>query len=287
MKKLLAIAMIISTHNLLAENSLDCLKEEGIKFCQTEAETFCNNENYNIKSTPEYYRITCFQSEKTGDVIHEATKKETLPVEETSTKTSSYETSEPQLRFAIGVGFNSQGEAEADFTNTDTSSATITNGEVTYDIDPGFSINLEARYLRKNGWGLTTGIDYDFKREAELNTLTIGNVTVRSSSTTGDKDELTNLVGYVNAVYKWDLFYIPFGLNISSMKYTSNGLDVSTDPKLGIQLGLGIETENNFALEAYVRGLGFQLNATDGEDQLKLENGVTVDLALRAKYIFF
>ena len=257
-------------------NTLECSNDKGIKECRKDAEAFCDGKIFNLKSTDSSYIISCSDSEPSSEKIEKPNVEE---------KTSVTETVVPLWRFAAGIGYNGGAAAESDLTVRNISNFSSATGTVEYDVNSGFNINFEGRFLRKNGWGLTMGADFDLTREIDSGTITLGSNTVTVSGAS-DPDEITTLVLYGNAVYMWEQFYIPFGFNVSFIDYKSTGLNVNTTPSIGAQLGIGFQANDHFAFELFSRALGFELDYLDGNLDVQFEDGIMTDFVLRVKYIF-
>jgi len=266
-----SIVLMIFSFSSMAK-TLVCMKKEGIKSCQAEAKEFCEGSEFNIRSSSDQYKVTCEGGTEPG--TRSSQKKNVVNNDDLA-----------EWRFAIGLGYNASGSAESDFSIQNLSTLSRANGEVDLDTEPGFNINFEARFLQKNGWGLTMGLDFDFEREIKSGTISSGGTTI-SVSEIDDPDTFTSVVGYGNLVYKWENFYIPFGLNLSYIDYKSTGLNVNTTPSIGAQLGLGYETDSNFALEMYSRVLGLEMDYIDGNYDVSFEEGLISNIAFRVKYIF-
>lgn len=267
-----SIVLMIFSFSSMAK-TLVCMKKEGIKACQEEAKEFCEGSEFSIRSSSDQYTVTC---EGTSELSSKKT---------TENRNGINGEDLAEWRFAIGLGYNASGSAESDFSIQNLSTLSRANGEVDLDTEPGFNINFEARFLQKHGWGLTMGLDFDFDREVKSGTISSGGTTI-SVSETDDPDSFTSVVGYGNLVYKWENFYIPFGLNLSYIDYKSTGLNVNTTPSIGAQLGLGYETDSNFALEMYSRVLGLEMDYIDGNYDVSFEEGLISNIAFRVKYIF-
>ncbi len=249
-------------------NTFECNKDDGIKECQKQAKEFCDEKSFNIKSSDKVFKVSC---DETG---------------EQSNKVEISNATEARWKLAIGLGYNLAGTAESDLRITNTNTNAVYTGTAEFDIDPGASINLEARYLAAHNWGFTAGIDIDLPRDVKSGTVTLGGETVTFSDNTSDPDTLMAVVFYGNLVYKWENFYIPFGLNFSAIDYESTGLIVNSEAGIGAQLGLGFEYADHFAFEIFSRALGYQLDYISGNLDVDFEEGIMTDIALRAKYIF-
>lgn len=132
----------------------------------------------------------------------------------------------------------------------------------TLEAEIGFTsaalVKGEARYMAPNSWGFLGSLQ--FEREREVDTFKVGGVTYNVSS--GAKLQVTTLLA--SAVYQWENWYLPFGLNFSSLKYTPpSGFSGSTDSTsgLGFQIGVGYLINENFSVEGMSRSASWKLSA--------------------------
>lgn len=176
--------------------------------------------------------------------------------------------------FSLGISYDLGTAAKFD-------SATIsgTSG-YSYELeyDNSFSIEADARYLPQNSWGFITGLTYDFDRKLNTATLTGNGV---SSSEDGQGRKLRTTVAYASAVYRWEKFYLPFGLNYSDVTITPS-TNLSISGSVGVQLGIGYYVKDNFAIEAISRTLTARLKAPTSD----FGTGHLTSIMLTAKYIF-
>lgn len=300
LKQCLLPITILASSPLLA-NTLECPTSEGIGRCQKEAKLFCENSNYHLKKQQNHYLITCSKASTVSSEFSDKEEKlKTQEVVEQESSSASEASSQPRkyygviqqeskpakLRLALGLGYLSSATVKADITAYNRSNGATVLGDIEMETESGISLNLEARYLRQNDWGLTAGIDIDAARDLESGTMTINGTTINSTAS-DDPDTLTSIILYGNLVYKFDHFYIPFGLNMAFVDYESTGYVIDSTPSIGIQFGIGYELDSNFAFELMARGTSYDLEYTDGSVEIRFEDALTTDVALRAKYIFF
>lgn len=140
------------------------------------------------------------------------------------------------------------------------------------------------RKLKQNGWGMSLGLEYDFKRDVESGVMRLGNSTVYVSSSS-NPDQYSTTTVYYNFIYMWQRVYIPFGINISSIDYESEGTTINTSSDLGVQFGVGVFLNNNFTIEFIARGIGFELEYTVDNLDVFFEEGLAADAGLRLRYV--
>ena len=67
--------------------------------------------------------------------------------------------------------------------------------------------------------------------------------------------------------------------------YESEGIEIESSSGLGVQFGVGVFLNNNFAVELLVRGIGFELEYTDDNLDVFFEEGIAADVGLRLRYV--
>lgn len=145
---------------------------------------------------------------------------------------------------------------------TDGTNSLLGKGEVTYE--DGLSFDFESRNLKPNSWGFLGGLTYDLTRKEKRAVVNFGNVTVNSE--VGGNLQMTFLYG--SAAYRWNEFYLPFGLNYNIVNYKSEG--TTTTGGIGAQLGFGYYINEEFLFELLSRSASLNQKSTD-------PNGSSVD----------
>lgn len=172
------------------------------------------------------------------------------------------------------------------------STASFTDGSVSssssdfdtdIDFEGGLSIGYEYRMTKKEDWGRAFGITYHSSREAESFTLNGSDFEI-----TGDAAEITLLRVYGNLIYRWDSFYIPFGVNLTSVSYEPpSSFDGSVDSTggLGFNFAIGWFINEKFAIEYGAHSNFWTLEAND-DDGTKTDygDGVLATATLSLKY---
>jgi hypothetical protein len=188
--------------------------------------------------------------------------------------------------FAIGLGYSLSSKLKFD-NGVGTSSGSSTSFSTDLDYKNTYSLSFEGRNMPSNSWGFMGGIQFDGEREFDGGTITSGGITATVSSSGGSKIQFTNL--YANAVYRWDQFYLPFGLNVSSVKFTpASGSTGTSDASggVGAQLGAGFALNENVALELFSRVVAIKLKGTTSTSTTDFGTGYLSTLIFQGKYIF-
>jgi hypothetical protein len=188
-------------------------------------------------------------------------------------------------QFGLGLGFSLASKAKFD-------NGTVTTGGSSYtftgDLDYKNAAVLEAsgRYMPENSWGCILGLQIDGEREFDSGTITVAGLNV-SLSSADSKLQVSNL--FANAVYRWNQFYLPFGLNVSSAKFTAaSGFSGTSDSSgaLGAQVGVGYLPDEHWALELMSRAIGFKLKTATSTATADYGTGYLSTLIFAGKYYF-
>ena len=215
-----------------------------------------------------------------------APKEQVLPNEEGWKKTDRHSRG---LRLALGLFYSSANEITFD-SLTGSAGTTAFTGKAKYitNASPGFLI--EGFSSNVDAWGFNFGLSIDGKRKLTSYETTInsGGTSVLTSGATSGDPALTISTLYFNAIYRWTMFYIPFGLNFS-------GVAVDNPPpallglkgNVGAQLGIGFLIDDRFALEIISRALTVTAQSyTSGTTTLNLGNGFLTGGQFTGKYLF-
>lgn len=199
-------------------------------------------------------------------------------------------TSEDKWKFAIGLGYmvsTSDGSFD-DVTYIDTSVPISILGTSDLGYSATHSIILEGRKLPSNDWGFAGGLSYEGEREFDSGVLSGDGITViLTGGSDPSKIQTTTLYG--SAVYRWNMFYLPLGLNYSLAKFTpAAGFTGSYDVGggLGAQLGAGWLVSNQFAAELHSWVTALKLKSVDGTETLDYGTGHFRSLVFSMKYVF-
>lgn len=171
---------------------------------------------------------------------------------------------------------------------TETTGGTTYSGNADLKYKPTYELMVEAQKLPAQHWGLMAGLNYEGERELDSGTVTISGTSVGLSGGSGaSKVQFTTVYG--NAVYRWDEFYIPFGLNYSLLKFTpASGAteSYSANGGVGAQLGVGWRFPNNIELEAYSWVTSMNLKDSGSSTSVDYGNGYFPSLRVYLKYVF-
>lgn len=196
------------------------------------------------------------------------------------------ESSDRQWFFALGGGYQISTQPGQFSTVTATpflGASSTGSGSLTFN--PSYVVQADLRFVPKNHWGFMVGADYEGTRTLKSGMFNAGSTSIVLAG--GAKMQIST--AYVNAVYRWENFYLPFGLNYSTVNFTTGGGVLGTDSVqggIGAQLGVGWQFNNWFSLEAYSWATSMQMNMTTSGAYLECGTGIFGNLILMGKVLF-
>lgn len=195
------------------------------------------------------------------------------------------QSSDDRVRFAVGLGltlFN-----HADFSSLWYHDPGLDlHGEASLTFKQALALSFEARRTPAHAWGILGGLHFESERKLHRGSIILGPF-VAPLDVGDEKVQVSTL--YVSAVYRWQTFYLPFGLNISSVKYTpSSGFTGTYDATgtVGGQLGAGWLLSDHFAFEIYSWVTGIDLQLSEGNSTVDYGNGTFANFFVNGKYLF-
>lgn len=199
--------------------------------------------------------------EKKANDIKLETPTENIPVvEEENIKTESRDFA--RWRFGLGLGYSMPSKQNFDKVKVSDNTGFDT-GTYTYEWDSAPQLSLGFVRSSRNNWGQSINLTYVTQHKIKGASYTIDGGTGGTLVITDPaKSESYILDG--NLFYRWNSFYLPFGLNYSMHKYTmpASAVGYSVDVKggLGAQLGIGFFLSNKFSIEVNSRALNYSLS---------------------------
>lgn len=198
-----------------------------------------------------------------------------------------YEVPDKTWRFGAFGAANFGGQLSFNRATVSTSTSFTDSAEVRYDSDSTFSGGLEVAYVGPHAWGINAGIGLD-------TTHKLGEVTVNANGqvgtgTVGNNTNVDVTFAYVNALYRWEQFYFPFGFNLSRVRISNPPVALENlRGGLGIQLGLGVFITETLAAEILVRGIGVTAERkVVGATTIDFASGSLTTIGLVLKGYFF
>ena len=182
-----------------------------------------------------------------------------IPAAETAQTQATAEDTTERPRISIGLGLSLSPTIRFDEVRQPGYAGSV---GVEVETSNGVAVSADVRYLRKNSWGFLGGVSYEPKRDIKSLKVSSGNVSISSSVST--VEGFSDWLFEGNAAYRWEGWYLPFGINYSYFQYTSEpgytgGWELSGG--LGLQLGVGYYLNRNLAIELWSRAttLNFKL----------------------------
>lgn len=115
------------------------------------------------------------------------------------------------------------------------STGSSTSFDTELEFETGMAIGYEYRETKQHDWGFGIGILHHTKRDVDKLEQAGVTYTVEDPASIS----VTRIFG--NAIYRWESFYIPFGMNLASNNFKqSSSATGSTDSKLGLGFNFAI-----------------------------------------------
>jgi hypothetical protein len=190
-------------------------------------------------------------------------------------------------RVGVGVAFNVNPSAKSDLRVNNRSTAQTVTGEAEFDMDDVASFELDFRRSPSHDWGFIGGLSLSTKTDITSGSITLNGNTVTFSES-GQADQVSWAVFSGSIVYRWNEFYIPFGLNFSLIEYDAQGITVDATGGLGAQLGIGFLISHHFSIELLSKAIAYDISYYDSSTNLDimLEEGYISTASLAVKYVF-
>lgn len=189
-------------------------------------------------------------------------------------------------RLGVSLYYSSANELEFDKAKTNTSSAEV---NVNFKLENAVGVGLHYMRAKPNAWGYSVGGLLESTRKFKGFTVSANGNSITVNAT-NDDTKLTLLIAEGNALYRFENFYIPFGLNFSIpvLEYVSTSSKVEALGSIGIQFGMGYFINDNLSAEIYYRSIGMQLKETSNSnsDEVDYGYGYLRGVALGVKYLF-
>lgn len=187
-----------------------------------------------------------------------------------------------QTQFFIGFGYSLASHLELDDTTYTAGGRSNTWSEAAY-VGSAPVVSLGLQYLPQKKWGYEFGASFDFKRKIKNSNTKANNFGTPGLISTGTGISYLTLVA--NAAFRWENFYLPFGLNYAKPFFNLPGTAVSKlsySGQIGGQFGLGVFLDEHFRAEAHYRIMHFRTTETGTNYQLDYGdiylNGILVNL---------
>lgn len=188
-------------------------------------------------------------------------------------------------RFSLGGGYGLTYKMRFD----SASYPVVGSGRAEFDHETALSLEADARSLPIMSWGFIAALSIDTPRKMTSGTFTQSSGAAFGYSTV-DVPKLQTTALLINAAYRMNEFYVPFGLNYAVFKYTprsSFGGSATAMGGIGAQFGAGIYATENVLIE-YIYQLTAYKHSLDygGGIVEDYGSGFITSTFLKVKYLF-
>lgn len=136
--------------------------------------------------------------------------------------------------------------------------------EIKFGMDTAGGIGMTFADMPTQNWGARTSFFFETLRDIKTVTLKGAGGTA-TGIITGTPPKVSFLVLEGSMVYRWETFYMPFGINYSIPTITDlNGSTIDYSGTVGIYIGGGILTSDRTSVDFFIRGLGMRLKEVSG-----------------------
>lgn len=162
------------------------------------------------------------------------------------------------------------------------------SGAASYGTAAAPGVGIEVSDSSLMSWGWNSGIMYDSKRSIDSFTASAGGVSV-SGSYIGRRPTVSFITMYGNLLYRWNYFYLPFGLNFSIPEFRRGDGAVgeySMVGAMGSQLGAGFYLLERLSIEFMIRSLSFKASSAASGYAYEYDEGHLRGGQINLKYGF-
>ncbi len=182
-------------------------------------------------------------------------------------------------RFGLAVSYTLGSKVK--FANA---SAPPLTGKADFTFEDVPSIEIEVRNLKAKSWGFVGAIAADFGRK-----IKDGNLTNTASGDfiyiVAEKEKFQTTTVLLSAAYRFENFYIPFGINYAAYKITPSGGFVGETKAtggLGGQIGFG-----NYFTDSFLFELSYRMTAMKWTENVEsYENGLLAQTFVTSRFLF-
>lgn len=188
-------------------------------------------------------------------------------------------------KVGLGLHYSTGNELRFDKV-TATSASGSASGEVIYNLSsgaPGFDLSFIK--MEPQGWGYNVNVLYEGQREFKSATVTVNGTTATIYSA-GDSSKLSFIIAEFNAVYRWETFYMPFGLNASIPTISDDTSNINYSGSIGVYFGGGFILSDNSTVELYARSAGMNMKGASSGTTIDYDYGSLTGIGFGYKYWF-
>lgn len=196
---------------------------------------------------------------------------------------SVYEPRAETLHGHFGLTYNTSGSLMFEDASMSGTSGNF-NGEYEVELENSFGYSVGVTYSPRHSWGFNIGVAGDFKRRVKSEKATQSGYEPAEYTLTEDYYVRFTYLN-ANAIYRWDNFYLPFGLNYAVMNSDDElYLFKHATSNPGVQAGVGFYANDFLAFEFLIQATSFRTGGVSNSgDYYELGTGtfVTGSLALK------
>lgn len=187
-------------------------------------------------------------------------------------------------RFSVTTHYSGASELTFKDVNVTTTTASGTV-EVDYGLESSVGIGVSFASMHPQGWGYLANIFYERAREFKSATIkgSTGATTITSS---GSSSTIAFFIAEMNAVYRWDSFYMPFGLNVSAPTISEDMSGVSYYGNLGVFWGGGFILSDNATMEIFIREIAIRMKQYTSTSTIDYGSGTMTGFGAAFKFWF-
>jgi len=199
------------------------------------------------------------------------------------------DTTEPpkhKPKFGFNLYYSTADTAKFDNTVISTSSGSAT-ATTEFKSSGSAGIGMFIADTKPESWGYSGSLLYEPDRDISSVTFSNANATV-TAAFSGIKPKFSVLILEGTVIYRWNSFYLPFGLNLSAPKLTtSSGSGTSSlSGGVGAFLGAGFITTENSSVEIFSRSITLKYSESAGTTNVDCGTGYLAGLGFGWKYWF-
>lgn len=191
------------------------------------------------------------------------------------------------LRFGMGTSYALGYKTSGTITYSTTSNGiNMGGGDLEMELENAPSVDFDLRYSPVNSWGLILGYSLDLGAKIERMKMAINGSSFEARIIGDEKIQASSIL--ISTVRRWEKFFIPFGLNVTQLKFKSDDPRIEMSGGVGFQFGAGYWFTNNLVGEFYYKFNSIDLSLRDPDTTLHLDyiTGTLTKTSLGIKYFF-
>jgi|GEM_PF-1933455 len=159
--------------------------------------------------------------------------------------------------------------------------------EATFKASGSAGVGLSWAQMRPMSWGFVGSVLYEPPREID-SVIFKGPGGSSTGVITGTKPKVSFFIFEGNAVYRWNTFYLPFGLNASvpSLSDISSSTNIEVKGNIGAFVGGGFLIGQQSSLEIFLRSIAITMTESDSTGSINYDRGTLTGVGVGYKYWF-